>query len=223
MKTYRFLGVLVILAMLVAFLPVGSVFAGTTKVAVCHLDELGVYHLISISESAFPAHVDHGDASPGELVPGMIGKKFAADCSVIDVKTLVDTVTVPAGGATVNSTAILETGINYELVASGTYRFANWGEAGIADARCSFRLPGYNNSTGVNAWIDGSVFASPKQYYLQVWVNGTNVEWGTACETVTHTYVGALTGAGTTASFKILDDYYSDNTGSIEVKIFRYN
>lgn len=223
MKTYKYLGVIVILAMLLAFIPAGSASAAAAKVAVCHVDELGIYHLISISENAFPAHVDHGDASPGELVPGMTGKKFAADCSVIDVKTLVDTVMVPSSGATVTSTANLESGISYELVASGTYKFANWTNAGIADARCSLRIPGSYNNTGAIAWIDGMVFAGTLQYYLQVWANGSHVEWGTACEPVTHTYVGALTGAGTPASFKIWDNAYDDNVGSIEVKIYRYN
>jgi len=222
MKTNRSLGIVVILVLLFALLPVGGASAAT-KVAVCHLDDMGIYHLINISESAFPAHVAHGDASPFELVPGMAGKKFTADCSIIDVKTLVDTITVPSNGATVTSTAILESGISYELVASGTYTFVNWANAGIADARCSLRIPGSYNTTGAIAWIDGATFPGGLQYYLQVWANGSNVVWGTGCETATHIYTASLTGAGTAASFKIWDNAYGDNSGSLTVEIYKYN
>lgn len=223
MKTYRYLGVIVVIALMLALVPTGSVSAAVTKVAVCHLDDMGLYHLINISDNAWDAHVAHGDDSPGELVPGKPGKKFAADCSVIDVKTLVDTVTVPSSGLTVTSTAVLVSGIRYELVASGTYKFVNWLNAGIADARCSLRIPGSYNSTGAIAWIDGVVFPGTLKYYLQVWANSSQVEWGTGCDTVNHTYVGELLGTGTTASFKIWDDGYGDNVGSIEVKIYKYN
>ncbi|PKO00370.1 MAG: hypothetical protein CVU42_04145 [Chloroflexi bacterium HGW-Chloroflexi-4] len=222
MKKNRVLGFLVIAVLLFALFPVGNVSAAT-KVAVCHLDDMGLYHLITISESAFPAHVAHGDASPGELVPGMAGKKFTADCSIIDVKTLVDTVSVPSSGVTVYSSAVLQSGITYEMVANGTYKFVNWTDAGIADARCSLRIPGSYNTTGAIAWIDGAVFPGSLQYYLQVWVGGNHVEWGTGCETETHTYTSSITGAGTTASFKIWDNAYGDNSGSIEVKIYKYN
>ncbi len=222
MKVYRYLGLIIILIMLFAFLPVGGASAAT-KIAVCHLDDMGLYHLINISESAFPTHVAHGDASPFELVPGMAGKKFTADCSIIDIKTLVDTVLVPSNGATVYSSAVLESGVTYEMVASGTYKFVNWADAGIADARCSLRIPGSYNSTGSITWIDGALFPGSLQYYLQVWVGGSYVEWGTGCETVTHTYTSTLTGAGTTTSFKIWDNAYGDNSGSIEVKIYQYN
>ena len=60
--------------------------APAPKVDVCHYDaEYGIYKLINISENAFPAHLDHGDASPGDLVPGMPNKMFGADCSLLDV------------------------------------------------------------------------------------------------------------------------------------------
>lgn len=69
---------------LIATLLLTSVaFGAMTKMSVCHLDEYGVFHLISIAEAAFPAHVEHGDASPNEDVPGQPGMVFAEDCSVV--------------------------------------------------------------------------------------------------------------------------------------------
>ncbi len=222
MNAKKCLGFIMIISILLALIPNGSASAGATKVDVCHLDGMGVYHLINISANAFDAHVAHGDAAPGKLVPGMTGKKFAPDCSVIDVKTLVDTIIVPSTGTVVFSTAVLENGVVYELKASGTYKFTNWTNAGIADARCSLRIPGSYNNTGAIAWIDGNVFPGVLQYYLQVWAGGSHVAWGTACD-LTHIYIGSFTGSGTTVNFKIWDTNYGDNSGNIVVKIYRYN
>lgn len=70
---------------LLLVLSVSTAFAGPApKVDVCHRTEAGTYILINISENAFPAHIEHGDAGPGELVPGMPGKMFAPDCSVVN-------------------------------------------------------------------------------------------------------------------------------------------
>jgi hypothetical protein len=60
--------------------PLTTVPAGGTKVDVCPVDDDGDFHLIDISENAFEKHVDHGDASPGEGVPGMDGFEFDDDC-----------------------------------------------------------------------------------------------------------------------------------------------
>lgn len=54
------------------------------KVDVCHLGDEG-YELINVSENALPAHRAHGDALPGEPVPGMPGKIFGEDCSLENV------------------------------------------------------------------------------------------------------------------------------------------
>ena len=37
-------------------------------------------HLINVAEQAYQSHVDHGDGSPGEAVPGMDGYNFGEDC-----------------------------------------------------------------------------------------------------------------------------------------------
>ena len=70
---------------LLSILGASVVFAAPApKVDVCHLNDTGAYVKINISENALPAHVEHGDAGPGELVPGVPGKKFADDCSLVD-------------------------------------------------------------------------------------------------------------------------------------------
>ena len=58
--------------------------APSAKVDVCHLEGNGSYHLININGNALSAHLNHGDGQPGDPVPGLDGKVFAEDCSVID-------------------------------------------------------------------------------------------------------------------------------------------
>jgi hypothetical protein len=54
-----------------------------TKVALCHSTGNGSYHLISVSDSAEPAHRNHGDAKVGEPVPGNSPKVFDATCRAV--------------------------------------------------------------------------------------------------------------------------------------------
>jgi hypothetical protein len=74
-----------IAAALLMFGMLGAVAqASAVKVDVCHRRGNGSYILINISENALAAHVAHGDASPGEPVPGMEGKQFDEACNVVD-------------------------------------------------------------------------------------------------------------------------------------------
>lgn len=52
------------------------------KVELCHKTGAGFYVLISVSVSAEPAHMAHGDGKIGDGVPGQTGKRFGAGCSV---------------------------------------------------------------------------------------------------------------------------------------------
>lgn len=52
------------------------------QVQLCHRTGNGSYHLIQVGASAEPAHRAHGDARPGEAVPGSPGKVFTASCTV---------------------------------------------------------------------------------------------------------------------------------------------
>lgn len=61
----------------------GSALAAPAqKVDICHYDkDAGTYHRINVSQNAEPAHMRHGDAKPGDAVPGSNNsKKFTADC-----------------------------------------------------------------------------------------------------------------------------------------------
>src|SRR5262245_58732021 len=40
------------------------------KVHVCHVNGHGIFHLINVASSAVNAHLNHGDAFPGDPVPG---------------------------------------------------------------------------------------------------------------------------------------------------------
>jgi len=55
--------------------------APAEKVDVCHVEGNGTYIKINISENSFDSHVAHGDAAPGDPVPGMEGYVFGEDCT----------------------------------------------------------------------------------------------------------------------------------------------
>jgi hypothetical protein len=140
------------------------------------------------------------------------------DCPKDTTQAVLETLPVYPNGTSYPSSKILTNGMIYLVQASGTYKFANWTDAGIADAMYSLRLPGYNNPDSTPKWIDGVVFASPKTNWLKLWVNGATVNWGMF--NLAHMYTASMVGTGTTASFKILDDYYNDNAGSLSVTIY---
>jgi hypothetical protein len=56
--------------------------APANKVAICHRTGNGSYHRIEINGNALDAHLDHGDALPGDPVPGEDDLVFGEDCSV---------------------------------------------------------------------------------------------------------------------------------------------
>lgn len=67
---------------LVAALAAPGQVAGGDKVDLCHRTGNGSYHLLNVSVSAEPAHRAHGDAAPGELVPGDPYLRFDAACGI---------------------------------------------------------------------------------------------------------------------------------------------
>jgi hypothetical protein len=72
---------LVALSLVTALLASGIAVAGPgDKVDVCHLEGNGSYHKISVSDNAYDSHIAHGDAAPGDPVPGMEGYVFGEDC-----------------------------------------------------------------------------------------------------------------------------------------------
>lgn len=121
---------------------------------------------------------------------------------------------VPAtNGAGVN-TMSLTAGKMYRIDVSGTYRFATWGEYGIADAEWSYRSALYAPG-GVAGWVKGEgYFASECGLDLQV--DGC-VDWGDFSPT--HEYSMDYAGMGLPLHLFIYDNVYTDNSGWLDVNI----
>jgi hypothetical protein len=122
----------------------------------------------------------------------------------------------------------LEDGANYRLIASGTYRFANWGTYGIADALWNSRRAANALSEYLAYYPVGDPGAGWYQSIsqrLQLWVDDNPVGWepNNSLEgpTLDHTYYLDVIGEDKTLKFTILDDQYSDNTGFLTVEIYR--
>lgn len=83
MKIYKKFSIIIVAAVIFSqVLASGASAKQDNKVDVCHKTGNGSFHLISISADALDAHLSHGDAPPGQAVPGQPGKVFGADCSV---------------------------------------------------------------------------------------------------------------------------------------------
>jgi hypothetical protein len=132
----------------------------------------------------------------------------------------VATVNVPSDGSTV-STASLPAG-DYALIASGTYRYGT--TEMIADAANSYRMPSLP-CPGANDWVNGDAVAC-MQNYLSVNQNVAgsppfgSAGWGSYFNPA-HIYAqGKTLGSASPLSFKIWDDNYGDNLGSIQVDAY---
>jgi len=153
---------------------------------------------------------------------------MAATCPSGTTPTPVETVTVPSDGSSVTSTNTLDNGVTYLLEASGTYRFANWGVYGIADAEWAYRrAPYYPTDTSyedvvpdegstTSGWVKGEDYYA-SECGLDVQVSGSCVDWGDYNDA--HDYVSEYTGDGNLVSFHIHDSAYGDNSGSLTIDI----
>lgn len=54
------------------------------RVAVCHRSGTGEFRLIQVHVAALPAHLAHGDAQPGDDVPGNPDRRFDDQCNQVD-------------------------------------------------------------------------------------------------------------------------------------------
>ena len=141
---------------------------------------------------------------------------------------LVDTVEVPSDGSTVTSIS-LDNDVDYLFEASGTYRFANWGVYGIADAEWAYRRAPYyptdssyedvvpDEGSTTSGWVKGEGYYI-SECGLDVQVNGSCVEWGNYNDA--HDYVLEYTGNDNPVSFHIHDSAYGDNSEFITVDIY---
>lgn len=62
----------------------GVVKAAQVKKDLCHRTGNGSYHMITIPEPAWQTHYNHGDAGPGEAVPGHVGSVFDDACNLVE-------------------------------------------------------------------------------------------------------------------------------------------
>src|SRR5665811_828577 len=153
-----------------------------------------------------------------------LGYNFGADCAVAEAQPVyVETVRVWGIGPITTSYASsnsLDTGVNYELRASGIYTFASsWAPQGIADAKCNYRDAAHTGGTA--GWVANPIWAGVVVFPVNPisWV-AVGTPDGSGCDTVGHAYTAAISGAGTTISFVIRDDAYGDNSGYIDVEIW---
>ena len=81
----RFHLVMVVALLVGVFAVPTTALASGTQVDVCHANDEGDYHLITVSEVAVDQHfANHGDGVPEGSVPGMEGFKFDAGCVPIE-------------------------------------------------------------------------------------------------------------------------------------------
>ncbi len=171
-----------------------------------------------VSESAWGAGEDAGTNNWAMIIPESEAEPYY-------VWEYVEDLSVACDGGLPEVSVVLTADEEYMIMAEGTYRFANWGEAGIADARYSYRVPsqvpaGYPPSTDPR-WVDGADLPTGWEYYLQLWIDGVNVPW---VETFNedHIYTVELTGTGSPLEFIILDSSYGDNSGALIVTIYQW-
>lgn len=67
------------------------------KVDVCHQTGNGSFRLINVSGNALDGHVGHGDALPGDEVPGMPGFSFDEQCVPVQAGVVVARATTYGG------------------------------------------------------------------------------------------------------------------------------
>jgi hypothetical protein len=53
--------VLIVGTLVLGFMSAGTVFAGQSKVTICHITGQGTYEIITIADPAYPSHIAHGD------------------------------------------------------------------------------------------------------------------------------------------------------------------
>ena len=177
--------------------------------------------IYKVSVTYYPEESAWAGEEPGEIpFPGNNWATYF-EYEVEPQYEIVETVCVPSGYVDgVDSTTTLTLGQEYELRASGTYRFANWGEYGIADAEYSYRSAAYTPNSNAG-WIQGEgYFTSPCG--LDVQVDNACVHWGDLDET-NHEYEIIYSGTGGIVHFHIHDSAYGDNEGCIEVEIWKKN
>jgi hypothetical protein len=140
----------------------------------------------------------------------VIGLAIPINTPVAAQTQALDTITVPSNNSIVQSDIILENGKTYLFKAVGTYVYWDYyeiDETFESDAEYALRPEGdwRKDWYGTN-------------YNLDVLVDDNDVDWGVYNSE--HIYSYLYTGKGAKASFRIMDNYTGDNSGSITVEIY---
>jgi hypothetical protein len=132
----------------------------------------------------------------------------------LDGKYLIDTVTVDANDADGTASNFnLLSGHDYEFRVSGTAYACN-------ELGCVIKFDADYSTSDNATWVDG--VAAPYDVFgpnlLDLMVNGGFVNWG--AYGVSHKYSYTTGGTDVPATFKVNDEYYPNNTGSLTVQIY---
>ncbi|MEK7549447.1 MAG: SdrD B-like domain-containing protein [Patescibacteria group bacterium] len=147
------------------------------------------------------------------------GQQGLPDWNVFLKGTKVGDVNVLPNGNTYSS-AVLSEG-DYIVEANGTYTYRPGDPlASDSDANFSKRLPSDPvYVAGPSApWVNVNTFPNPYTGWLGVMTNGSATDWG--YYNSGHQYVLGYPNYTGDFDFKILDDNYSDNSGSIPLSIY---
>ena len=119
---------------------------------------------------------------------------------------LLETLSVPTDGNSVNSSTVLLAGTDYIVSVSGTFQVGGPGD-GLADAEyADFSDPPNSLLDFTGSGID-----------LGVSIDGNNTDWGAYASD--HVYSILLSGNNSTIAIRYLDENYLDNTGNLTLTI----
>jgi len=163
---------------------------------------------------------------------GQTDEGFCTDQNT--AKQFLETVYVSPDGNPYSSNNSLESGEEYIVKASGTYKFANWGNYGIADAEWAYRRAPYyptdpsyedvvpDQGSTTSGWVKGEGYYA-SECGLDLQLGGSCVDWGGF--NPEHVYFNSVIGDGTPLplSFLIYDSAYTDNSGSLTADIYFCN
>lgn len=109
---------------------------------------------------------------------------------------------------------------DYILTASGAYIYRpSDAAASTSDAAFSLRLPSDNFTGPYAPWIEENTFPTPNTGWLGIMFNNALTDWGHVFHT-DHVYaLGTTMASAGDMHFKILDDQYGDNSGSLNVSV----
>lgn len=131
-----------------------------------------------------------------------------------------DTVEVESEANGTNFSSIELPAGDYILEAEGTYVYRPGSSGDISDAGYTLREPNEFGGPAVPYWLDVNSLPNPWEGYLGIQVDESSFNWGPLDET-NHEYSGFYNlGTDGEIKFRILDSYYGDNDGSLEVKIY---